>query len=113
METTTEARVLIRREVVRDGSYRWVAQVLEHDLAAQASSIDEILYEVRRMIVGHILSCEEQGLDPYAVPPAPKEYEDEYNASESTLSLVITRGKPDEAMMHEVPHISARFARGV
>lgn len=51
---------------------RWVAQCLEHDLATQARTLDELQREIMRILTAHIASCEELGLRPFDLPREPK-----------------------------------------
>lgn len=114
METKRTARVLIAQEEASNGDQWYVAQVLEFDIATQAKSIDDITYEVQRMICAHILCSEQEGLDPFAVPPAPKEYEDLYVASKQTLTVDVARFKNDASMMlAPLPELAIRFAPGM
>jgi len=113
MEIKRNARVLIAREKASDGTEWYVAQVLEHDIATQARSINELSYEIQRMIVGHILCCEQEGIDPWLVQSAPKAYEDMYVASEHDWTVDITRGKTDEQLKLPLPELAFRFAPGV
>ena len=39
----------------------WVAQCLEFDIAAQASTVKELGYELQRVLVGHVVSSLETG----------------------------------------------------
>lgn len=56
---------------------QWVAQCLQYDLAAQASSLRDLQYEMERTIVGHFLMCQEIGKEPFdCLPPAPKKFWD-------------------------------------
>jgi len=113
MEMKRTARVLIRRENASDGTPWYVAQVLEIDLATQAKSIDDVTYEIQRMIVGHIVCCEHEGIAPFSLPQAPKEYFDEYVASKATLSVDITQFKVDDPLKQDPPDLTFRFAPGV
>lgn len=113
METKRTARVLIAREEASDGKFWYVAQVLEYDLACQAQTIDDLAYEIRRLIVGHILVCEQEGIDPWAVPAAPERYGDLYVASKQDWTVDITRGKQFEQIKQPLPELAFRFAPGV
>ena len=114
MEQKRTARVLVRRETAGDGTPWYVAQVLEFDLATQAKSLDTLPYEIQRMIVSHIVCCEQEGLDPFAIPHAPQEYVDEYVASKSEWTVDIARFKfDDQPMTMPPPDLSFRFASGV
>lgn len=112
METKRTARVLIRRETATDGAPWYVAQVLEYDLATQAKSVDAVVVEIERMIVAHIVCCEQESIAPFSVPPAPKTYLDEYVASKATWTVDITRGKSDQPMAPTFPALEFRFATG-
>lgn len=113
MEMKRTARVLIRRENASNGHPWYVAQVLEFDLATQAESIDNLTYEIQRMIVAHIVCCEQENVDPFALPSAPQEYVDEYVASKHSLTVDITRFKVDELLKQAPPDLAFRFAPGV
>jgi hypothetical protein len=55
----------------------WVAQCLQYDLAAQAKSLRDLLYELERTLVGHVVVSEEKGLEPFEhLPAAPQMYRD-------------------------------------
>src|SRR5437763_6267354 len=116
METRT-ARVLIAREKASDGTELYVAQVLEHDLAAQARTMNELFREIQRTIVGHILCCEQEEVDPWLLGPAPKVYEELYVASNQDFTVGITRNKLDaqqqQQLKHSLPALAFRFAPGV
>lgn len=51
----------------------WIAQCLQCDLATQAPTLNDLHREIQRLIVAHIVSCEELGIEPFQVPPAPPE----------------------------------------
>ncbi len=58
----------------REGDW-WVAQCLEIDLAAQAKTIDGLVYELGRVIVGTSVIRIENGLPGIEeLPPAPEFY---------------------------------------
>lgn len=64
----TPISVLIERQ----GDW-WVAQVLQFDLATQARNLGDIHYEIERMLVAHIVCCEDAGIEPFQIPPAPQD----------------------------------------
>jgi hypothetical protein len=113
METKRTARVLIRHEMASDGTPWYVAQVLEYDLATQAKTINDLNYEIERMVVAHIVCSEQEGLDPFDVPPAPQEYVKEYEASGRDWSIDITHFKSDQPMKQALPELACRFALGL
>ncbi len=59
-------RVLVERE-----EDFWLAQCIEHDLATQANTVNELYYEIELMISAHMAACKEVGIEPFRVPPAP------------------------------------------
>ena len=57
----------------------WVAQCLEYDIGAQARTLPDLLYELQRSIVGHVLICREHGTTPFeCLPAAPDPYWDKW-----------------------------------
>lgn len=66
----------------------WAAQCLEHDLGAQAATLDDVLYELQRVIFGELLIAKELGAEPFeGREPAPREYWDKWNASKLTVDF--------------------------
>lgn len=62
------------------------AQCLELDFATQAKTLPDLLYDLQKMIVGHIAISRENGLKPFAkVGRAPKKYWDMFRRSKITL----------------------------
>jgi hypothetical protein len=57
----------------------WVAQCLEYDIATQAKSLYDLLYEVERILVAHLLVAKQEGIEPFAnIPKAPRRYWEMY-----------------------------------
>jgi hypothetical protein len=58
----------------------WVAQCLEFDVAAQASTLNDVIYEFQRVLCGHIAMRKELDLPPLEsdLPPAPEVYWRQY-----------------------------------
>jgi hypothetical protein len=64
----------------------WVAQVLQHDIGAQAFSFDDALYEIERSIVGHIAICLENGVTPFSqLGPAPQVYWEKFKLAANVV----------------------------
>ena len=64
----------IKAVVFKEGDW-WVAQCLEHDIAAQAKTPKDLAYEIQRAIIGHIIVSKEEGLTPFEdLPRAPEKY---------------------------------------
>jgi hypothetical protein len=69
---------------MRDG--RWVAQFLQYDIGAEAGKLEELDYEIQRVLVGYICTCLEHGETPFArLQPAPKPYWDLWRRSRLKL----------------------------
>lgn len=84
MRATKKLRVLLFKE---DGW--WVAQCLEHDIAAQAKTLAAVEFEIQRLIVLQLFASAHEGARPIAeIPPAPERfhrlYEDEAERIELT-----------------------------
>jgi len=83
----------------RSGSC-WVAQCLEYDIATQAKSFRELLYEVERILVAHVLVARGEGADPFAgIPKAPKRFWEMYK-----------NGKPIPDATPEMPETRVQMA---
>jgi hypothetical protein len=53
----------------------WSAQVLDYDIATQAASLEELFYEVERILLAYIALAAEEKHAPFeGIPPAPKKY---------------------------------------
>src|SRR4051812_30496274 len=72
----------------REGDW-WIAQCLEHDIAAQArGDLHQAEYELERLLVSHIMACEEEGIPPFEhVPPAPARLQDRWNNDAEPIAL--------------------------
>jgi len=78
--------VVIRVVQFREGSWL-VAQCLEGDIAAQATTESDLLYQLSRLLIGRILASEMLGVDPFTtLPPAPKRYWDMYPEAISQMA---------------------------
>lgn len=55
---------------------QWVAQCLEYDIVAQAETIDDVVYEFQRLLVGYVALRLQRNLPPLELdlPPAPGVY---------------------------------------
>lgn len=73
----------------------WVAQCLEYDIAAQARTQDDLLYELERILVGRIQISAAKGRQPFEnLPKAPSRYWAMYEEAEpvSTDPLPFRQG---------------------
>jgi hypothetical protein len=74
---------------------RWVAQCLEYDIATQASTLDDLLYEFERILVAHILGAD--GADPFAnLSPAPRSFWEMYDRAVTKVAPVRPFPMPDD-----------------
>lgn len=53
---------------------QWVAQVLEHDLACQASTLSDLLHAISRITDAHVAACKAEKIKPWELEPAPAAY---------------------------------------
>lgn len=72
----------------REGEW-WIAQCLEHDIAAQAKGgLREAEYEVERVLVTYVGACLAEGLQPFkGIPPAPERLQEMWNKDAEPLEL--------------------------
>jgi|SRR6185436_19031520 len=76
----------------------WVAQCLEHDIAAQARTKEALLHELERLLIGYLLVGRNKGRLPFeGMPPAPRRYWEMYE-----------RAKPVEMDSPSFPSLPAR-----
>ena len=53
----------------------WSAQCLQYDIGAQAQSLDDVMYELQRSIMGHFAICNQLEVEPFSnLPAAPRRY---------------------------------------
>lgn len=66
---------LFLRVLFKRGTQMWVAQCLEHDLAAQGPSLEEARVAFERTLAAQVQLDLSRGLTPLeGIPPAPQEY---------------------------------------
>lgn len=64
----------------------WVAQCLQYDIGAQAMSAPEVVYQLQRSLVGHVVICNKEGVEPFSMlPKAPDEYWEMWKGAKITL----------------------------
>jgi predicted RNase H-like HicB family nuclease len=74
--------IRIRAVVFKEGGW-WCAQCLEHDIATQAKTIDDLKAEIERVLTIHVELALERGQEPFSIlPPAPDRYFQMYDAFE-------------------------------
>ena len=67
----------------------WVAQCLQYDIGAQAHTVDDVMYELQRSIVGHMAIAQAHGRNPFVdLPAAPEMYWKKFQGTTVRLELV-------------------------
>lgn len=83
MKATT-IRVLLFEDKTQGSG--WSAQCLDYDLAAQAKTLGDLIYEVHRVLVGHVVTSKELGMEPFAnLGVAPPVYWQLFDRAKITL----------------------------
>ena len=88
--TSTTARRSVddhlRFVVIQEGE--WLsAQCLEYDIATQARTLDDLAYELQRIIVGHIATSRKLNKEQFeGLPKAPQKFWDMFERSRLPLS---------------------------
>ncbi len=71
---TQKLTIVLFKEGTAEGT-AWVAQCLEHDIAAQGDTIDEALDAFEAVLTGQIIADHEAGREPLSgIAPAPDYY---------------------------------------
>jgi hypothetical protein len=85
----------IRAIAFKSGDF-WVAQCLEHDLAALTVRLNELPNELSRVLALHIEASRQNGIEPFAgFPEAPQRFWQMFEASRSRLLPVAERDSQD------------------
>lgn len=67
-------KLQIKAVIFKEGDW-WVAQCLEHDIAAQAKTPKDLAYEIQRTLIGHLIISKQEGITPFQnIPKAPDRY---------------------------------------
>lgn len=110
------ARTIVVSVLLFKGNKKWVAQCLEHDIATQAESLQDLLEMLDRALDAEWVFCDERGLEAFTrLPPAPQEYWDRW---EETLKRQEEARKQKRAAVawEEMPayiaNIHTAVARG-
>lgn len=89
----------------------WVAQCLEYDIATQAFTLDELLYELERILAAHLFVAAEEGLaDPFSeIPQAPRRFWEMYRRARSKVQTVPATELPVPEKQRK-PKVQLAFA---
>ena len=100
---TGKLRVVVFQQSLEDGPW-WVAQCVEHDIVAQARTMDGVEAEFLRLLDAYVaLAAKRKLKDPLAhIPPAPKRYQVLFEKTEARLTGSKQR--------KDLPQIDARVA---
>jgi hypothetical protein len=106
-------RVAVRVLVVQEGE--WLsAQCLEYDLATQARTLDDLWYELQRILFGHIATRLREGKEPFAdLPKAPQKYWDLFEQSKIPLlppRLAFSIRKPGARILRPQVRVASKVA---
>ena len=84
----------LRFVVIQEGD--WLsAQCLEYDIATQARTLEDLAYELQRMIVGHVATSKKLDKEPFeGLPRAPQKFWDMFERSKLPLSAPRISFKP-------------------
>jgi predicted RNase H-like HicB family nuclease len=64
----------------------WCAQCLEHDIAAQARTVSELVSELERVLSAHVEVSAALGHEPFMdLPPAPQRFFDAYESFQTPV----------------------------
>jgi hypothetical protein len=90
----------------------WVAQCLQYDMAAQAKSLQDLMYELQRTLIGYLCICEKHGVEPFSnVPPAPAScWENWQHAISITLHMEEAAFRVPNPSSHPLPRPEYRIA---
>lgn len=103
-----EGRHLIHAVAFQNGA-SWVAQCLEFDIATQAPSLDGLMYELQRILVGHVFVARQEKQEPFErIPKAPQRYWEMYSQARTKVAPV----RPADLSIpaEEVPEVEVRAA---
>jgi hypothetical protein len=100
----------IRTVLFQEGD-KWVAQCLDVDIAAQARTEIDLVYELRRILVSHIRASEQLGVAPFAnLPPAPRRYWDMFFRAESQTTTMESSVSSTADVSNVIPKVEMRAA---
>jgi hypothetical protein len=86
----------------------WIAQCLEYDIATQARTLDDLLVEVDRILVGHLIVGKIEGREPFSnIPKAPKRFWEMYQRARTRLSPVEPESLPFPEERHPILELRA------
>lgn len=105
--TANERAFHISAVLFEEGDW-WSAQCLEYDIAAQAKTLNDLLYELQRVLVSHICIAEELGRKPFeGLEPAPQKFWNLFQRSHARIEMEDSPFRLPEAVAYPSlsPHL--------
>jgi len=102
----------VRAVAFRRGDW-WVAQCLEYRLATQTRSLEELPYELERLLSVQVQASLARGIEPFAgFAPAPRQYWEMYERARARVEPVTAADAADSgpAKIHPVVLTETRLA---
>jgi len=88
VEATPPTIYKLHAVVFTQGEWQ-IAQCLEHNIAAQARTNSDLYYELKRVLVAHLIRAKQMKAEPFAdIPRAPKRYWEMYKEANIQLNPV-------------------------
>lgn len=76
----------IHAVLFKEGDF-WCAQCLQYDLVAQAKSLEDLHYELQKVLTAHIAISFQSGREPFeGLEPAPQKFWDMFNNSKFPIN---------------------------
>lgn len=83
--TDNQSAYQISAILFEDGDW-WSAQCLEYDIATQAKTLSDLLYELERVLISHLCIAAELGRKPFeGLEPAPYKFWDLYQKARAQI----------------------------
>ncbi len=90
---------LIHAVAFQHGAH-WVAQCLEYDIATQAATPDELIYELERIVSAHFVMAAEENAEPFvAIPKAPRRFWEMYRRARAKVRTLSATELPPSAQL--------------
>lgn len=87
----------------------WVAQCIEYDIGAQAGTLNDLMYQLQRNLIGYLAICAENEQEPFrALPTAPRKY---WKMWESARTAVAPDAMPFRSPVIGHPKTEIRLAQ--
>lgn len=95
------ARSLRLRVILKKDGEWWVARCLEHDIAVQARDLDQLQYDLGRVLLSHVLFDIQNDRPPFhSIPHAPAELDQQWSSG-----LVVVLESPRFSTDTPLPRI--------